>query len=106
MVFQCLPHQEGRQHQLSHGAGPHLLRSRERGARAKAGGPSPWGNDQGNLGSALITEPVLPLDPEATTALMTAIGTGRLYPTLPAAVDGYRRWARDHPGGASPPSPG
>ena len=32
------------------------------------------------------------------------IGTDRLYPTLPTAVDAYRRWADDHPGDAGPSS--
>jgi MFS superfamily sulfate permease-like transporter len=38
--------------------------------------------------------------------LADKIGADRLYPTLPTAVDAYRKWARDHPDGASPPSPG
>jgi sulfate permease, SulP family len=38
--------------------------------------------------------------------LAPKIGADRLYPTLPTAVDAYRQWARDHPDGASPPSPG
>lgn len=38
--------------------------------------------------------------------LADKIGTNRLYPTLPTAVDGYRQWCRDYPSGASPPSLG
>ena len=33
--------------------------------------------------------------------LDSKIGAGRLYPTLPTAVDAYRQWTRDHPNGAS-----
>ena len=33
------------------------------------------------------------------------IGTDRLYPTLPTAVDAYRRWVGDHPYDAGPSSP-
>jgi sulfate permease, SulP family len=36
--------------------------------------------------------------------LASKIGTNRLYPTLPTAVDAYRQWARDHPGGEDPPA--
>ena len=32
------------------------------------------------------------------------IGTDRLYPTLPTAVDAYRRWVGDHPNDAGPSS--
>jgi sulfate permease, SulP family len=31
------------------------------------------------------------------------IGTSRLFPTLPTAVDAYRKWATDHPDGDGPP---
>jgi high affinity sulfate transporter 1 len=35
--------------------------------------------------------------------LVEAIGTDRLFPTLPTAVDAYRRWISDHPEGSLPP---
>ncbi len=37
--------------------------------------------------------------------LAEKIGTDRLYPTLPTAVDAYRQWAGDHPSDARPSSP-
>ncbi|MGN6791633.1 MAG: SulP family inorganic anion transporter, partial [Streptosporangiaceae bacterium] len=36
--------------------------------------------------------------------LIDSIGTDRLFPTLPTAVDAYRRWVRDHPDPSDPPS--
>jgi sulfate permease, SulP family len=35
--------------------------------------------------------------------LADQIGTDRLFPTLPTAVDAYRQWAADHPDEAGPP---
>ena len=35
--------------------------------------------------------------------LIDAIGPDRLFPTLPTAVDAYRRWVSDHPDASDPP---
>jgi SulP family sulfate permease len=35
--------------------------------------------------------------------LIESIGSDQLFPTLPTAVDAYRRWVSDHPGAADPP---
>jgi sulfate permease, SulP family len=35
--------------------------------------------------------------------LIESIGSDRLFPTLPTAVDAYRRWVSDNPGAAGPP---
>ena len=42
------------------------------------------------------------LDRLQAFGLASKIGTGRLFPTLPTAVDAYEKWAREHP----PPGPG
>jgi len=36
--------------------------------------------------------------------LADRIGSARLFPTLPTAVDAYRQWAREHPAAQSPPT--